>query len=93
MSSVLAYFLAEFGCYTKQIFLQSILCYACRRCVEDFTEIKTLITVFNFSYSVSYKIYASRFWQLVCMSISIRLILFNERKDNRQNECNKIKEF
>ena len=36
MSSVLACFLGQFGCYTKQGFCRNILCYVCGRCVKDF---------------------------------------------------------
>ena len=41
-----------------------------------FTE-KKIQTVLTFLYSVSYKIHASQFWQLVCKSISIGSILCN----------------
>ena len=50
MSSVIACFLGQFGCYnTLHIFCRSLLCDVCRGCVKDyFTEIKELRTVFNF---------------------------------------------
>ena len=49
MSSVLACFLGQFGCYTKQVFCRSILCYVCGSCVKDFYKIKKkIMAVFNF---------------------------------------------
>ena len=63
----------------KCFFCRSILCFVSEWCVNDFTEVKELKTVLTgFLYFVSYESNASKFWQLVCKFISIRLISFHD---------------
>ena len=60
------------GVILKKYFCISILCYVSERCIKDFNGSKRQFL--TFLYSVSHKSNASKFWQLVCKFISIRLI-------------------
>ena len=96
MSPITAYFLSQFGYYTQlEFFCGCLFSDLYGRLEENFTEIEGLKTVINVLCNVSYKRYASQFWQLVCKCISIRIIQLNillKREVHRRNLCitNKI---
>ena len=79
-SQFLHVFWVKLGVILNNRFCKSILCYVYGRCVKGVSENEKKIkdSFKLFLYSVSYKIYASKFWQFVCKSICIRLILFND---------------
>ena len=80
MDQICHYFLHAFSVNSGVIlfFCRSILCYVFEKCVKVLTEVKNLKTVFNVFIFGVLKSDVSKFWQLVCKLMSIRLISFND---------------